>query len=126
RLFLPQLNLLQPRQYSISCAPNGKYYRISVKRESGSTHPDGMISNRLHDHVNEGDTVDLSAPAGVFVLNEEIASAKVFISGGVGQTPLMAMLEGALNKPNAQEMPITWIHGCRNEAVHAFKDRVKE
>ncbi len=127
RLFLPELNLLQPRQYSISCAPNGEFYRISVKRESGSTHPDGMISNRLHKYVNEGDLVDLSAPGGVFILDEDVkSSAKVFISGGVGQTPLMAMLEGALSNPRTQNHPITWIHGCRNEAVHAFKDRLLE
>ncbi|NQD69778.1 NO-inducible flavohemoprotein [Sphingobacterium shayense] len=126
RLFLPELNLLQPRQYSISCAPNGEFYRVSVKRESGSTHPDGMISNRLHDFVNEGDIVDLSAPAGVFILDEGSISAKVFISGGVGQTPLIAMLEKLLSEQRSQNNPITWIHGCRNEAVHAFKDRVKE
>ncbi|MGO1245548.1 MAG: NO-inducible flavohemoprotein [Sphingobacterium sp.] len=126
RLFLPELNLLQPRQYSISCAPNGEFYRISVKRETGSTHPDGMISNRLHNFVKEGDIVDLSAPAGVFILNEKTSAAKVFISGGVGQTPLMAMLEGALSSSEGQGRPITWVHGCRNEAVHAFKDRLAE
>lgn len=127
RLFLPELNLSQPRQYSISCAPNGEYYRISVKRESGSTHPDGMISNRLHDHVGEGDLVELSAPSGVFVLNGESRKPKVFISGGVGQTPLMAMLEELIgNNDREATTPITWIHGCRNEAVHAFKDRLEE
>jgi nitric oxide dioxygenase len=127
RLFLPELNLLQPRQYSISCAPNGKYYRISVKRESGSTHPDGMISNRLHDHVNEGGVVDLSAPAGVFVLKDNSTTPKIFISGGVGQTPLLAMLEELIGRRNeAGVMPITWIHGCRNESVHAFKERLAE
>ncbi|MCF6406395.1 NO-inducible flavohemoprotein [Chitinophaga filiformis] len=127
RLFLPELNLLQPRQYSISCAPNGEYYRISVKRESGSTHPDGMISNRLHDHIREGDLVDLSAPAGVFVLKDNKAAPKIFISGGVGQTPLLAMLEELITQKSKEHtMPITWIHGCRNEAVHAFKDRLAE
>lgn len=124
RLFLPELNLLQPRQYSISCAPNGKYYRISVKREAGAVHPDGLISNRLHDHIQEGDIVELSAPAGTFTLNENTSRPKVFISGGVGQTPLMAMLEAlAGTKANT---PITWVHGCRNEAVHAFKDQLSE
>jgi nitric oxide dioxygenase len=126
RLFLPQLNLLQPRQYSISCAPNGQYYRISVKRESGSRHPDGLISNRLHDHVQEGDVVDISAPSGTFVLGETTAKPKVFISGGVGQTPLMAMLERLVQQGNAALPSITWIHGCRSEAVHAFKNRVSE
>lgn len=126
RLFLPELDLLQPRQYSISCQPNGKYYRISVKREAGSIHPDGMISNRLHDHINEGDLVDLSAPAGVFVLQNEAAKPKVFISGGVGQTPLLSMLEELVANNKNVDVPITWVHGCRNEAVHAFKDRIAE
>lgn len=124
RLFLPELNLLQPRQYSISCAPNGKYYRISVKREAGASHPDGLISNRLHDHIQEGDVVELSAPAGTFTLSENTSRPKVFISGGVGQTPLMAMLEELTGKQT--DTPITWVHGCRNEAVHAFKDRLTQ
>lgn len=126
RLFLPQLNLLQPRQYSISCAPNHEYYRISVKRERRPQQADGMISNRLHDYVHEGDTVELTAPAGTFVLkDEESARPKVFISGGVGQTPLMAMLESLVSKDQSGSS-ITWVHGCRSEAVHAFKDRIAE
>lgn len=126
RLFLPELNLLQPRQYSISCAPNGQYYRISVKREAGSQHPDGMISNRLHDAINPGDIVELTAPAGSFVLNRKTLSRKIFISGGVGQTPLLSMLEDIVDNPKEQQIPITWIHGCRSEQVHAFKDKIAE
>ncbi len=126
RLFLPELNLLQPRQYSISCAPNGSYYRISVKRELGNQHPDGMISNRLHQHVAEGDIVELSAPAGTFVANTDASRSKVFISGGVGQTPLMAMLEELVAKKEESAQPIVWVHGCREEAVHAFKQRIEE
>lgn len=119
RLFLPELNLLQPRQYSISCAPNGTYYRISVKREAGSVHPDGMISNRLHDFVEERAVVELSAPAGTFVLQEATGKHQVFISGGVGQTPLLSMLETLVAAKT--QAPLTWIHGCRSESVHAFK-----
>src|SRR5690606_2492619 len=126
RLFLPELNLLQPRQYSLSCAPNGQYYRISVKRETGSEHPDGMISNRLLQHIEEGNVIDLSAPAGTFVLDAQKSNPKVFISGGVGQTPLMAMLEELIAKNNTDSLPITWIHGCKGTTVHAFKDRLQE
>jgi len=122
RLFLPELQLMQPRQYSISCAPNGQYYRISVKREAGAVHPDGMISNRLHDHVHEGDIVELSAPAGTFTLDPSNGRPKVFISGGVGQTPLLSMLETLTAQQ--PETPVTWVHGCRNESVHAFKDQL--
>lgn len=127
RLFIPELNVLQPRQYSISCAPNGIYYRISVKRETGSKHPDGLISNRLHDHIQKGDLVDLSAPSGVFFLQDQKNKTKVFISGGVGQTPLMSMMESLIAEDKLiNETQIKWIHGCRNEEVHAFKNRLNE
>jgi len=121
RLFLPELNLLQPRQYSISNSPNQLYYRISVKREKGTdTSSDGMISNRLHDFVKEGDLIDVSAPAGDFVMNQASENPVFFISGGVGQTPLLSMLESLLDSSSSR--PITWIHGCRGEEVHAFKE----
>ncbi|UYQ91463.1 NO-inducible flavohemoprotein [Chitinophaga horti] len=123
RLFLPEINLLQPRQYSLSAAPNGKYYRISVKKERGSQHPDGMISNRLHDFIKEGDLIDVSAPAGSFVLQPE-SKQVVFISGGVGQTPLISMLESLIQSGSQQ--PITWIHGCRNREVHAFQQQLQQ
>lgn len=127
RVFLAELNLMQPRQYSISCAPNGQFYRISVKREAGSKHPDGMISNHIHDAIQEGDIVELSAPAGAFVLNAQTPNQKVFISGGVGQTPLLAMLEDLLiNNKDKNDTRIIWVHGCRNEEVHAFKEKVFE
>ncbi len=125
RVFLPQLQLLQPRQYSISSAPNQRYYRISVKRETNAIPSfNGMISNYLHDHIQEGDTLDLSAPAGEFTLELSDSRPSVFISGGVGQTPLLSMLEHLLDSPSKQ--PIHWIHGCRHAGVHAFKNVLAE
>lgn len=123
RIFLPELNLFQPRQYSLSSHPNGIYYRISVKRETGAQlHPDGMISNRLHDYINEGDVIEVSPPAGDFYLDTCKDNPVVFISGGVGQTPLISMLESLINSDCNRE--IIWIHGCRNHRVHAFKEPV--
>ncbi len=46
----------------------------------------------------------------------------VLISGGVGLTPLMSMLHSLIEQNHAH--PITWLHGCRNESVHAFKDQL--
>jgi nitric oxide dioxygenase len=124
RLFLPELKLLQPRQYSISSAPNGAYYRISVKKETGSNpNPDGMISNRLHDHIVTGDIVEVSAPAGTFTLKTDTDRGVVFISGGVGQTPLISMLESLIK--SGSKRPKTWIHGCRDKDVHAFKETIE-
>ena len=66
RLFLPELNLLQPHQYRIANAPNSSYYSISVKREIGGGRIiNDLFSSRLHDIVQVGDYIDVSAPAGV-------------------------------------------------------------
>jgi len=125
RIFLPQLDLNQIRQYSLSSKPDDTYYRISVKREIGTEiNTDGMISNRLHDHIKVGDIVELTAPSGTFTLRENIDGPVTFLSGGVGQTPLISMLAELLEK--GTNYPVTWLHGCRGESVHAFKDQISQ
>src|SRR5690606_21055591 len=124
KLFLPELNLYQPRQYSISTAPNGTYYRISVKRESANAvNPNALVSNRLHNFVEENDVIDISAPAGSFTLKEN-EQPVVFVSGGIGQTPLISMLESLIETGSTRS--ITWVHGCRDTTVHAFKEVIEE
>jgi nitric oxide dioxygenase len=118
QVFVDQLGLLQPRQYSLSSAFHPKYYRISVKKETAlETQPEGMVSNTLH-QMKEGDTVNVSAPAGNFSL-QSIEAPIVLISGGVGVTPLLSMLE---TNQKANKNKTVWIHGCRNASVHAFKE----
>ncbi|HKG06426.1 MAG TPA: NO-inducible flavohemoprotein [Pedobacter sp.] len=125
RVFLPELDLNQARQYSLSSKPDDTYYRISVKREKGTElNTDGMISNRLHDHIRVGDIVELTAPSGNFTLPENINGPVTFLSGGVGQTPLISMLSDLLEKGTT--FPVTWLHGCRGESVHAFKDQITQ
>ena len=101
------------RNYSLSAASNGSEYRISVKREEG-----GVASNTLHD-MSEGEILELFAPAGDFVL-EPSDKPLVLISGGVGITPTLAMLEEALQTSR----PVHFIHCARNAGVHAFREWV--
>ncbi|WP_216641624.1 globin domain-containing protein [Pedobacter ginsengisoli] len=82
KVFLPEMNLYQARQYSISSTPAQEYYRISVKAEKGiDLDTNGLISNHFHDIVKEGDIVDITAPAGDFKLPEDLAAPIVLISG---------------------------------------------
>lgn len=98
------------RNYSLSDSPNGKHYRISVKREDG-----GVVSNYLHSNLNAGDTLELSPPCGEFVLDKS-GDPVVFITAGVGLTPAIAML-----KSIAGQREIHFIHACKNAAQHSFK-----
>lgn len=125
RVFLPEMDLYQARQYSVSSAPAQDYYRISVKAEKGADlDANGLISNHLHDSVKVGDVVDLTAPAGDFQLAGDLAGPVVLISGGVGLTPMISMLQNLVDKDYAY--PITWLHGCHNRAVHAFKHQLDQ
>lgn len=104
------------RNYSLSAGPNGKVYRISVKRE-----PQGKVSSHLHDKVSEGDMLELFAPAGDFVL-EASDKPLALITAGVGITPALAMLEAVAGTGR----PVHFIHCARHAGVHAFRDWVED
>ncbi|WP_250467150.1 NO-inducible flavohemoprotein [Caballeronia sp. GAFFF2] len=106
------------RNYSLSAAPNGREYRISVKREAN-----GRVSGFLHANVRENDVIELYPPAGDFRL-EHNEKPLVLISGGVGITPTLAMLHAALvANPNR---PVHFIHSARHGGVHAFREVVDQ
>lgn len=104
------------RNYSLSAAPNGRHYRISVKREPG-----GVASVHLHDRVQVGDEIEVFPPSGEFTLQGD-GKPLALISGGVGITPTLAMLDAALAVPGVQ--PVHFIHCARNADVHAFREHV--
>lgn len=113
------------RQYSLSDAPGKPYYRISVKREEGCEgDPDGKVSTYLHEQIKEGDTLRLSAPAGDFVLDRGDARPVVLISGGVGLTPTLSMLNALAEEGSSRQ--VVFIHSARNGRVHAMKRHVEE
>ena len=123
KVVIPGEKFVHNRHYSISEAPGKDYFRISVKREADKE-PVGIVSNYLHDYVNEGDRLDVSAPAGDFVLNTAEEEPVTFIAAGVGITPLLSMFETLVNKGSKRK--ITFIQAARNENVRAFHEDLKE
>jgi nitric oxide dioxygenase len=86
------------RNYSLSCAPDARQYRISVKREPALADgaPDGFVSNHLHDRVKVGDVIEVAPPCGEFTLGDAgDRRPLVLVSGGVGITPVLSMLHAA-------------------------------
>ncbi|BCB02444.1 NO-inducible flavohemoprotein [Bacillus sp. KH172YL63] len=110
------------RQYSLSNAPGKDFFRISVKKEA-ECDPKGKVSNFLHEKIEAGSEIEVSAPAGDFYL-EEGDSPAALISGGVGITPMMSMLEYIAGRSPGRVT--SFIHACKHEGVHAFKERVGE
>ncbi|MGU0043309.1 FAD-binding oxidoreductase [Escherichia coli] len=92
------------RQYFLTRKPDGKGYRIAVKREEG-----GQVSNWLHNHANVGDVVKLVAPAGDFFMAVADDTPVTLISAGVGQTPMLAMLDTLAKAGHTAQ--VNWFHG---------------
>lgn len=112
------------RQYSLSGASGKDFYKISVKREKGTGRvPDGVVSNYLHDHVAEGDTLAFSAPSGDFTMTSE-ENPVVLLSGGIGMTPVVGMLETIAEKD--PDRPVTFIHATQNSSAHAMKEHIEQ
>ena len=112
------------RNYSISSAPDGRSYRISVKREARPGVPPGLASNWLHDHAAPGTALKVAPPAGEFFLDEKDDGPVVLLSGGVGLTPMMSILETIARSGSGR--PVWYIHGAENGRVHAMGEHARE
>lgn len=100
------------RSYSLSGAPGAGSYRISVKREEH-----GLASAWLHERARVGDLLDVAAPRGEFTLDSGDGPV-VFVSAGVGATPVLAMLHELV--AGQTRRAVWWLHAARGPADHAF------
>ena len=105
------------RSYSLSGPVSAQRYRISVKIE-----PNGLAGNYVRDRVRVGDTLDVSAPRGSFVLQAGERPV-VLLSAGIGATPVVAMLHALAGARSTRQ--ILWLHAARDGAHHAFAAEVR-
>lgn len=100
RWMLPNAEFERSREYSVSNHPENGEYRISVRRLEG-----GKVSNYIHNDLKVGDTIRVAAPCGQFTydsLNED-REILAFV-GGIGITPLLSVLEYALENGRKVKM----------------------
>ncbi|MEH6347930.1 MAG: NO-inducible flavohemoprotein [Bermanella sp.] len=107
------------RNYSLSAAPGKNTLQISVKREEG-----GVLSNYLHDELQIGEELTLTAPCGDFTLKSNVKPL-VLVTAGVGITPALSMLNAAVDEHLVKGREIHFIHCARNGDSHAFAGEVK-
>jgi ferredoxin-NADP reductase/MOSC domain-containing protein YiiM len=104
------------RSYSLSGRPGDAGYRISVKRE-----PHGRAGAYLHGQVRPGDLIEAAAPRGSFVLRPGSAPV-LLISGGVGATPVLAMLHALAGSGSTRQ--VWWLQAARDGAERPFAAEV--
>lgn len=116
------------RCYSLSDRPDPGCYRVTVKRVPAPADrpelPPGVSSNHFHDHVREGDLLEVKAPSGHFFIDPDPSVPAVLVAGGIGITPMMSMLRWCLSEQPGRRVHL--VYGLRNGDEHAFKPLLQE
>lgn len=109
------------RTYTLTSLAGDPQLRISVKREA-----EGEASRSLHDELAEGGSIEAMGPRGDFVLDGAVERPAVFLSGGIGITPMLAMLR-ALVAENARKRGTrrAWfLHSARKPEERPFVEEL--
>ena len=123
RLTMPEHPTPVMRTYSLSDSPNHRdYYRVSIKPLAAPADPPGLppglSSNYFHDHVQPGTRLCVKAPRGKFYLDPSDTTPVVLLSGGVGLTPMISMLNAIVE--SGSKRPVWFVHGTRDGREHAM------
>jgi nitric oxide dioxygenase len=112
----------QPRQYTVSSTASETRMQITVSRVRGvGDAPDGRVSTFLHEHVRTGDLLEVSAPAGDFVVSDA-DDPLLLASAGAGITTVLPIVEHiARTQPHR---PVIVAHADRAEGDHALRDTI--
>ena len=108
------------RSYTIASSPGRSHYcELTVKREEA-----GLVSRHLHDALREGSLLTVRAPAGKFTFTGIESERIVLIAGGVGITPLMAVIRYLtdLGWPGAMHL----IHSVKAERDLIFRTELDD
>ncbi|WP_285766154.1 NO-inducible flavohemoprotein [Peribacillus sp. SI8-4] len=124
RIAIPGERFLFNRQYSLSDAAGKDCFRISVKKERPGTSPDGRVSNFLHDSIQVGNSLELTAPAGDFTIDLEKRTPVIFLAGGVGITPFMSMVHAVADQMPERE--IHFLHATDNGKMQPFRSELTD
>lgn len=112
----------QPRQYSLTRADDGETRQLTVRRVRGAgERPDGEVSSLLCDTVGVGDVLTMSLPFGDVVL-EDSGRPLVFVSAGVGITPMAGMLSHLVAA--GSELEVHVLHADVEERTFALREQV--
>jgi ferredoxin-NADP reductase len=116
------------RAYSLTGAArvsSRTHYSIAVRRQeergpNGQTFQ-GKMSSYIDGQLQVGDSIELAAPAGKYVLPEASHQPVILTAGGIGITPFISLLESL---PDGSPMEIWLFYSNRNSQTHAFRSRM--
>jgi CDP-4-dehydro-6-deoxyglucose reductase len=101
------------RPYSIVSLPHGNRFELCLNLVHGGAFTPHLFEMKL------GDSIEMSAPLGFFVIRDPAKEA-VFIATGTGIAPFRAMAPDYLSHPHARHL--TLIFGVRHESTIYYRD----
>ncbi|KAI1074876.1 pyruvate kinase-like protein [Whalleya microplaca] len=95
------------------------YYRISIKMA-------GKGSTWMHKECNLDTSLSVRRPAGRFFFDwaAKIPLRQVYLSAGIGITPILAMMKAHDRHASFQASPALWIHVTQNSETFPFQDEI--
>ncbi|HEY1614215.1 MAG TPA: 1,2-phenylacetyl-CoA epoxidase subunit PaaE [Rhizomicrobium sp.] len=113
------------RTYSVCCAPHENEIRIAIKKMPG-----GRFSSWANEALQPGNSIDVLAPMGRFVIPERDQASPYYVAmaGGSGITPVLSIAKTALGEIDGSRF--TLLYGNRDtpsimflEELAALKNR---
>jgi propane monooxygenase reductase component len=110
----------ETRSFSMANTPNrdGRFeFVIKI-------YPGGLFSAYLAEKIQVGDRLEVEAPFGTFTLRENRATDLVFIGGGAGLAPILALLRSMAER--GIDRKSTFYYGARSRADLCFTDELAD
>jgi ferredoxin-NADP reductase len=124
REVMPLTVTLRPpaRQYTVSSTASGTRLQIIVGRVRGvNGAPDGRVSSFVQDQLTVGDVLDVSAPAGDFVV-ESSSEPLLLASAGAGTTTVLPIVEHIARTQPQRKVIVA--HADQTAQDHALRTTV--
>ena len=93
--------------FSFSTAPNGKELRLSIKKN-------GDFTSKI-EQLQPGTRVLIDGPFGIFTERFAVTKKFLFIAGGIGITPIYALIESMA--PKNRDMILLYSNKYKSEAL---------
>ena len=109
------------RCYSPANAEGGPNLELTIGHHDG-----GLVSTYLYERAHRGMVLGLAGVGGDFVLPEQRPRRILFVSGGSGITPVMAMLRTLIDEghPQTKGAEIAFVHYARSPQEACYRDEL--
>ncbi len=106
------------RCYTLSDAPGGDQWRLTIKRTGVN---EGLVSSFVNQGIAPGDTIDVKPPSGKFWLQPG-DSPVVLLAGGIGITPMMSIMNYLARSGSSRKCLL--VYGVRNGSDATFASTI--